>query len=268
MDVSKEIGRRTIYSANEAAQSFYDLASAGYDVSKLMTDDLIPILDYAAATQSDVAEATQAVMVTLKQFKMEFEDIGHIVDVFTTAITTSFMTMEKMREMMKYAGTTAGILGTEFEETVAAGTLLANMGMEGCYDEKTRVLTNKGFKYFKDLEGNEKFLTYSIDSGELEWQTSTEYFEYKVDKPIYRVKNRYIDLFVTDNHNMLVSGPNDNNYRLEKARDVYGKSVRYKLAGEWNSNNPKYFNLPAIKVKFSTYTKEFKLKNSIQSFFN
>ncbi len=243
-NLAKSLSQDTVYSMNEVAEAFYDIASAGYNVVDMTKGELLPILEYAQATQSDLADATKAVLTTIKAFKLELEDSSMVVDTFTAAITSSFLTMEKLQNAMKYVAPIAGTLGVNLQETVAAVAALTNVGMEGCYDKETRVYTNEGFKYFKDLNGNEKFLSYSLEKDTFEWQTSTEYFEYEVDKPLYRVKNRYIDLLVTDNHNMVVSGMNDKNFRIEKACDVYGKSRRYKLSGNWNGKDPDYFTLP------------------------
>ena len=130
-DVSRELGRNTVFSAIAVANSFYSLASAGYDVSKMTSKELLPILDYAAATQADLEEATKAVLVTLKQFQLDLTDTQHVVDVFTTSITSSFETMEKLKEGMKYAGPMAGILGISLEETASALTSLVDRGLEG-----------------------------------------------------------------------------------------------------------------------------------------
>jgi len=130
-DLAKELGRTTVFSANEVAKAFYSLASSGIDISKITKNELIPILDYAAATQTDLDTATQAVVITMKQFRMGMEETKRIVDVFTTSITTSFMTMEKMADMMRYSGAIAGVLGVQFEELVAAGTALTNVGYTG-----------------------------------------------------------------------------------------------------------------------------------------
>ena len=130
-ELSRDLSEKTVYSANEVASAFYDLASAGYDVTQMTEDELIPILEYAAATQSDLKEATQAVMATMKAFRMDLEDTGEIVDTFTAAITSSFLTMDKLRNAMKYVGPIAGTLGVSLQETVAAVSALTNVGMEG-----------------------------------------------------------------------------------------------------------------------------------------
>jgi len=130
-DISKALGKKTVFSAVEVSKAFYDLASAGIDVGKVTEKELEPILNYAAATQSELADATRAVLTTMKAFRLEMEDTQRIVDTFTGAITSSFFTMEKMMEFMKYAAPIAGSLGMELEETVAAGIQLVNMGLEG-----------------------------------------------------------------------------------------------------------------------------------------
>jgi len=131
MDVSKALGKETVFGAKDVAASFYSLASAGYEVANMTKQDLIPFLNYAAATQSTLKDATYAVSTSLKAFSLDIEDATRVVDVFTGAITNSFMTFDKMREAMKYVGPMAGALGIELEETVAALSMLVDRGMEG-----------------------------------------------------------------------------------------------------------------------------------------
>ena len=131
MEMSKVLSRETVYSALEIQKSFYQLASAGLDVAKITRQQMLPILNYAAATQSDLENATEDVLTTMKAFGLELDDTTRIVDTFTSAITNSFFNMEKMSEFMKYAAPIAGALGLQLEETVAAGMLLVNMGLKG-----------------------------------------------------------------------------------------------------------------------------------------
>ncbi len=129
--LSISLAEDTVFSAQQVATALYSMASAGYEVVNMLESDFIPILEYAAATQTSLEDATKAVMVVMKQFGMELEDTGMIVDTFTALITNSFMTQEKMSEAMKYAGITAGIVGADFQETAAAVTLLTDRGLEG-----------------------------------------------------------------------------------------------------------------------------------------
>lgn len=256
--VSAQLGRETIFSATEAAEAMYDLASAGFNVAEAMEDvengvnRVGPIIYYAAAQQIELSEATSSVSRALKMFNMDLDDTEMVVDTFTAAIANSFLTAEKLRDALRYSGAMAHTLGISLEETVAANMALADAGLKGCYDKETKVFTNEGFKYFRDLNRNEEFLTYNLDTGEMEWQKATDYIEYEVDRDLYRVKNRYVDLFVTENHNMVVKPRSSNKFIIMRADEVYGKNVEYKLSGSWH-NNKSNFKLPSIKSKFSTY---------------
>jgi TP901 family phage tail tape measure protein len=131
MSVSRILGRTTVFSATEAADAFYQLASAGNDVLELTEKELTPILQYAAATQSELEEATEAVQVAMKAFGLSIEDTERIVDTFTGTITNSFMTFEKMKNAMRYVAPIAGTVGVSIEETASAAAILADTGLTG-----------------------------------------------------------------------------------------------------------------------------------------
>jgi len=131
MKVSRDLGRKTVFSALEVAQAFYNLASAGYDVARIGEKELLPVLNYAAATQATLEDAVYAVSTALKAFRLDFSKASEVVDIFTAAITSSFLTFDKLREMMKYSGATAGALGVDMAELVAAGSKLVDTGLEG-----------------------------------------------------------------------------------------------------------------------------------------
>ena len=131
MDVSQELGRETVYGANDVAEAFYNLASAGYDVSKMTADDLLPILNYAAATQASLEEATYAVTTALKAFNLEFDQAGRVADVFTGAIASSFLNFQRLQDSMRYVAPIAGTLNVGLEETVAVLATLADRGYQG-----------------------------------------------------------------------------------------------------------------------------------------
>jgi len=130
-DLAETLSKKTVYSSLEVAKAFYSIASAGYDISKITEQEVIPILNYAAATQAELDTATQAVLTTIKAFNLTLEDTARVTDVFVSAITSSFLTMDKLREAMKYVAPIAGTLGVSVEETVGAVAALANVGMEG-----------------------------------------------------------------------------------------------------------------------------------------
>lgn len=126
-----EIGKNTIYSATQAAEALYTLAQAGYDVTKVTADDLIPILNYAAATNTTLANAMQDVITVMKQFGLTFEDITTIVDTFTAVVNSTFASAETLRDAFRYTGQIAGALGQNLQQTAAVIGVLADRGYEG-----------------------------------------------------------------------------------------------------------------------------------------
>jgi len=125
------LSRRTIYSANEIAEAMYSIASAGYDVGKITERELIPILNYAAAQQIDLNDATELVIKTFKEFGDTGETIESIVDKFTAAISNSFLNAQRLAEGMKYVGAMAAEVGVSLDETLGALAVLVDRGYEG-----------------------------------------------------------------------------------------------------------------------------------------
>ena len=130
MEVSKVLGETTVFKASEAADAFYDLASAGYDVANITKTELKPILDLAAASQTDLKATTELVTSTLGQFGMGIESSKKVADVFARTIGSSKATMEKLGNSMVYVGPVAHALGRSLEETSATLGVLYNKGFD------------------------------------------------------------------------------------------------------------------------------------------
>ena len=130
-EFAKTLSRKSIYTMNEVAAVMYDISSAGYDITNLMEEDLIPVLNFAAATQSTLKEATEMVLVALKQFDLGIEESTEVVDIWMALITNSFSTLQKLQAGMKYTGTIAGTLGQDIRTVSSAIAVLADLGYEG-----------------------------------------------------------------------------------------------------------------------------------------
>ena len=130
MAVSKELGETTVFKASEAADAFYDLASAGYDVAKMGIDELKPVLDLAAATQAELKKTTEIVTASLGQFGLTMQDSIRIADVFAKTIGSSKATIDKLGVSMATVGPVANAMGLEIEETSAILGILYNSGID------------------------------------------------------------------------------------------------------------------------------------------
>lgn len=110
----------------------------------------------------------------------------------------------------------------------------------GCYDSETEVLTDNGWKLFKDVDiDHDKFL--SIDENDnIFYQKASHYFEYKYSGKMYKLETRGVDLLVTPNHNLYLA-------KAPKNGGVGNKGKR-EFPYEF-STYEKYFRIPKIFKK-------------------
>jgi len=121
-----------------------------------------------------------------------------------------------------------------------------------CYDEKTEVLTEEGWKKFSEVKPSDKIYTLNPKTGEIELQHPRGIFSYWYEGRMYRLKTRRVDLLVTPNHNLFITTCDFRNpkpFFLKQAREVFGKSKHFKKDGKWNGNNEEYFTLPSLEIR-------------------
>lgn len=128
--IARKMGKDTVFSASEAADAMYYMASAGYKVEE-MGNAIEPILNLASATQSDLAFTTDTVVATLNQFQLDSSEAGRVSNVFASSIGYSQATLEKLSYSMNYVGPVANSLGWSLEETTGALSVLYNAGYDG-----------------------------------------------------------------------------------------------------------------------------------------
>jgi TP901 family phage tail tape measure protein len=129
-DAARNMGEISVFSASQAADAMYFLASAGLKTEQIISA-LPGTLQLAAATQADLADTTKVVVSTLSAFQMESEEANRISNVFAATISGSQATMHKLGEGMKYVAPVMNALGISVEQTSAALGILYNAGYEG-----------------------------------------------------------------------------------------------------------------------------------------
>jgi len=127
---AEEAGATTVYTASQAGQALYYLASAGYSATESIAA-LDGVLDLAAATQSELAFTSERVATTISQFGLSAGEALRVANVFSAAISGSQATMTKLADSMRYAGTAAGSYGRDLEETTGNLMALFNAGLQG-----------------------------------------------------------------------------------------------------------------------------------------
>lgn len=85
--------------------------------------------------------------------------------------------------------------------------MLHGIENKDCYDSQTEVMTEEGWKFFKELEGSERFLTLNLHDSvhsKLEYQTASDYICDNYSGKMLSVESDNISLLVTPNHKLLV----------------------------------------------------------------
>ena len=126
---AQRAGMMTKFTASEAAEGLYQLASAGFDAFEA-TDALNGVLMMATATNETIADTAQMVAATIHQFNLEARDSEKVANILTASISTSQATLSRLRQSMTQAGTVAAGLGIELEEVVGVLDLMYDSGMQ------------------------------------------------------------------------------------------------------------------------------------------
>lgn len=123
-----------------------------------------------------------------------------------------------------------------------------------CYDTETEVLTNNGWKLFKDCEPEDKFYTLNPETHEIELHHAEKIVRKKYKGKMYKVENNNLNLCTTPNHKMYVGKKNrqgEIKYRLEEAEKVESITTNYYLRnGEWKTSYPYFIRIKGVESKF------------------
>lgn len=127
-DLALKLGAATQFSAKEAADGMADLAAAGFDANKIAAA-MPGVLDFAAASQLSVAEASLITVDTLGQFNMQADQAGRVADVMAAAANASQISMQDLALSMKYVGPVANAVGISLEDASAMLALFGEAGI-------------------------------------------------------------------------------------------------------------------------------------------
>ncbi len=129
-DTAKQMGASTVYSASEAADALGYMALAGWDAQESAAG-LPGVLNLAAASGMDLAQASDLVTDYLTAFGLEADQAGRMADVLSYAQANSNTTTEMLGEAFKNCAVNAHNAGMSLEETTSILSKFADAGLKG-----------------------------------------------------------------------------------------------------------------------------------------
>lgn len=149
-DAAREVAKQTTFSADQAAESFFFLASAGLDAEAAVAA-MPAVAKFAQAGMFDMALATDlatdaqsALGLTSNDAAENLENLTRVTDVFVKANTLANTSVEQLATAFtSKAGTALKTVGKDVEEGAAALALFADQGVKG--EQAGTQLTNTIF---------------------------------------------------------------------------------------------------------------------------
>ncbi|MBR4152088.1 MAG: phage tail tape measure protein [Selenomonadaceae bacterium] len=129
-DTAKEFGSTTKFSASEAADALGYMALAGWDAEQ-SASSLGGVLNLAAASNMDLAEASDMVTDYLSAFGMEADDSAYFADLLAFAQANANTTAAGLGEAYKNCAANMNAAGQDIETTTALLSMMANQGLKG-----------------------------------------------------------------------------------------------------------------------------------------
>ena len=170
---AREVAKTTTFSAEQAAESYFFLASAGLSAEQSIAA-MPQVAAFAQAGMFDMAKATDlatdaqsALGLTVEDSEQNLENLTRVTDVFVKANSLANTSVEQIAEAMTTkAGTAARTLGMDIEETSAILLVMADAGIKGSAagTQLGMMLNNLSTNAVKNADAFEEFGIAVFDS--------------------------------------------------------------------------------------------------------
>ena len=129
-DAAREAGATSVFSASQAADAMYFLASSGMSVNDQISS-LNDTLLLASAGGLELARSGEIMTGSLAQFALAADQSGRVANLFAATSAASNTDVTQLGDAMKEAGPMANAMGMSIEETSAALAIFANANIKG-----------------------------------------------------------------------------------------------------------------------------------------
>lgn len=129
-ETARKYGSTTQFSASEAADALGYMALAGWDANQ-SADALGGVLNLAAASGMELAEASDMVTDYMSAFGMEADKSAYFADLLAYAQANANTTAAGLGEAFKNSAANMNAAGQDIETTVSLLAMMANQGLKG-----------------------------------------------------------------------------------------------------------------------------------------
>ena len=151
-----------------------------------------------------------------------------------------------------------------YKMTFANGILLESVNMNltgknpGCFDDKTEILTQRGWKYFEKVTLNDKVLTYDIKKGVSYYKRPKKIIKSFYNGIMLKFNNADSEFVVTPNHKFIMI--ENNKAVIKTLQDNIYKQFYLPCRAKFRGNNKNSLSLSGIvNGKFSKLTIDMKI---------
>lgn len=275
---------KVLYQTNsDALKAFQNRRDRGFDVSaKLWQQSTVYKEELEAAISCAIQKGTSAVALSKqiskhlldfpslqKDYKEKYGSAEHLKDceyrsirLARSEINMAYQTAENERwkQMDFVVGYEIKRSGREFPCTVCeslSGKYPKDFTWVGwhpnCYSDDSEVLTNRGWKLFKDVFDDDLILSLNPTNRTPEWVESTNRQCYRYNGDMIHFFNKSLDCLVTPEHNMVYLNKNDGRIKNCQAKEyTKGKGAFYRGC-EYESEDVAFYEIDNIKIPFDLF---------------
>lgn len=127
---AQQLGASTKFSATEAADAMTNMSLAGWTVEQTL-DGIDGVMQLAAASGMDLADASQIVTDNVSSFGLAASDASRLADMMAYAQANSSTTAAELGEAYKNCAANMNAGGQDIETTTSLLEALANNGLRG-----------------------------------------------------------------------------------------------------------------------------------------
>lgn len=140
----------------------------------------------------------------------------------------------------------------EMKITLTNSSIIQLVGSDNydCYDEKTEVLTEDGWKLFKDLNQTERVAT--LKEGSLVYDLPSAYQQYDYNGLMYGISNKFMDFLVTPRHRFLVYS-SKGVATFKEISDETIKNGKIPSTCDWSGEEREVFKFPEVEYSDSSH---------------